>query len=227
MLIYKATNRINGKVYVGQTTSDNLRIRIGRHMSYGTQYFPRALRQYGIESFTFEIIDRASTQPELNAKEKQWIAALNSMCPNGYNLTAGGFGTSGWKASDEVRAKVSAAKRGKSVMTKSGRQRLREYQTGRKWSPEARAKMSASRKGRILNLSDETRALKSLAMVGNRFFLGRKHKPETIEKMRAAQKGRIITPEARQKLRIANLGKRASMETRQKMSLSQLVRYAA
>jgi group I intron endonuclease len=215
MLVYQATNLSNGKVYVGQTT-DSLQVRIRRHLSYGSQHFPRALRKYGLNSFRFTIIDTASTQEELDAKERDWIAKLNCQHPLGYNLTAGGGGASGWKASDETKAKISAAKIGKTPMTQEGKMRLAEYRRTHPASLETRHKLSAALTGRVFSATHRQRLSES--HLGHQQFLGRKHTPETIAKMRAAQKGRVISPEHREKLRIANLGKRASIEARLRMS---------
>jgi len=51
---------------------------------------PEQLRQdiekFGLENFDFEIVDSASTQEELNKKQKEYIKKNNSLEPNGYNL---------------------------------------------------------------------------------------------------------------------------------------------
>jgi len=51
---------------------------------------PEKLRQdiekYGLENFDFEIIDSASTQEDLDRKQKEYIKKYNSLEPNGYNL---------------------------------------------------------------------------------------------------------------------------------------------
>lgn len=93
-IIYKARNRVNGKLYVGQTIGP-LAHRIACH-AYGarkrskTNAFANAIRKYGLQSFSFEIIDEATTQKILDEKEKYWIKRLRSLSPNGYNLTTGG-----------------------------------------------------------------------------------------------------------------------------------------
>jgi len=96
MIIYKATNLVNGKNYVGQTTR-TLEKRKREHLTdykndkkTKSKYFYRSLNKYGEDSFVWESIDTAKTQDELNIKEKFWIKELNSISPNGYNLTNGG-----------------------------------------------------------------------------------------------------------------------------------------
>ena len=94
-IIYKATNSINGKVYVGQTKI-LLRDRIVAHLSQARcnagHYFHAAIRKYGQDAFAFEAIDSAVDAADLNAKEIHWITALDCRAPNGYNMSPGGDG---------------------------------------------------------------------------------------------------------------------------------------
>ena len=98
MIIYKATNTVNGKVYIGKTIN-KMRDRQKCHKSMslnGSQnYFHRAIRKHGWDSFTWQVIDTAETEEELNEKEKHWIAYYNSFGTGGYNMTIGGDGQSG------------------------------------------------------------------------------------------------------------------------------------
>jgi group I intron endonuclease len=107
MIIYLITNDINGKQYVGQTTQ-SLKRRWMEHIwdtNKGSTYaIHRAIRKYGAEHFHIKEIDIASSRSELNDKEKYWIAKLNTMYPNGYNLVEGGS-TPVW--TPEIREKVS------------------------------------------------------------------------------------------------------------------------
>lgn len=97
--IYKITNLINGKIYVGQ--SNNIERRFAQHKSpYEQERFSdkplyKAFKKYGIENFTFEIIEECIID-ELDIKEIYWIKELNSLVhQNGYNITAGGNGNVG------------------------------------------------------------------------------------------------------------------------------------
>lgn len=187
MIVYKAENRINGMVYVGQTVQ-SLETRISRHLSYGDSFFPRALRHYGRSAFEFSIIDRAKTKDELDAKECYWIGFYGCMAPVGYNLTEGGGGAVGWKATPEMRAKVSKAKLGKSNMTAEGKARLREYRLNNPMSAEARAKMSES--GKTRGFTEEHRKNLSKAnrqRVPVSGMLGKTHSEETKAKLRASR----------------------------------------
>ena len=128
MIIYKIENKINGKIYIGQTTV-GLKERIKGH-KYANYYIGRAIREYGLENFAIDVVEECKTLDELNEREMFWIAYYNCKVPNGYNLTDGGKGTPGRPASAETRAKIS-----KSL-------------TGKHHSKETRLKMSKMRKGR-------------------------------------------------------------------------------
>lgn len=109
-VVYKITNRVNGKVYVGQTTH-TLSRRFGEHRRYRTcPAIGAAIQKYGAENFSIEPIYYALDRYELNDKEQFLIKKFNSMYPNGYNLTTGG---EHFRMSKESAAKISVAMKGK------------------------------------------------------------------------------------------------------------------
>lgn len=90
MFIYKITNKINNKVYIGQTIRP-VQDRWKRHINDALQnildtHFARAIRYYSPENFIIETIDTATNQEELNQKEQYWIRFYDSIS-NGYNET--------------------------------------------------------------------------------------------------------------------------------------------
>ncbi len=90
-VIYKITNLINGKIYVGQTKR-SLKKRIREHcISKNTNGIEGAIKKYGIDNFKVEVIEECPVEM-LNEREIFWIKELNSKAPNGYNLTDGGEG---------------------------------------------------------------------------------------------------------------------------------------
>lgn len=94
MIIYKITNKQNGKMYIGQTIN-SLQDRWKRHQNDALNniidtHFARAIRYYGVDNFIVEIIDTATTQEELTKKEYYWINYYNST-QNGYNENNDGF----------------------------------------------------------------------------------------------------------------------------------------
>ena len=107
MIIYKITNKINNKIYIGLTTT-SLVNRWNSHKG-AAKSNPRhlycSMRKYGVENFEIEQIDEASTLEELGQLERKYIAQYNSKNPEiGYNLSAGG-GTS--SLDDNGRTKLS------------------------------------------------------------------------------------------------------------------------
>ena len=118
--IYKITNIVNGKVYIGQTINP-VKDRFQRHISDAIHHvidthFTRAINKYGKENFKWEIIDTASSREELNQKEEYWIRAYDA-CHNGYNTSVGGCACGGDTYSnienlDEIRKKISESKLG-------------------------------------------------------------------------------------------------------------------
>lgn len=93
-LIYKVTNDINDKVYIGKTTR-TLEIRWKDHQkdsSTTDNKFYYAIRKYGISHFTPITIEDNIPENELNNREIYWINFYNSY-KNGYNSTVGGEGS--------------------------------------------------------------------------------------------------------------------------------------
>lgn len=96
--IYKITNKINGKCYIGQSTDINDRWIKHRSRpfqindgSYDT-YLYRSIRKYGLDNFIFEVIEECSCD-ELNEREIFYIDFYNSHYTKcGYNMTFGGEG---------------------------------------------------------------------------------------------------------------------------------------
>lgn len=91
--IYKITNQLNNKTYIGQSCDIERRWREHRNSLYSSHCYDyplyRALRKYGLENFSFEILEKCSLE-ELNDKERDYIDKYNSILPNGYNQTLGG-----------------------------------------------------------------------------------------------------------------------------------------
>lgn len=226
MIIYKIINTVNGKIYIGQTIR-TLEERKKQHfrdafINISSCAIHRAMRKYGKDKFIFETLYLCLSKKDMDRKEKEMISKLNSVRPNGYNLTAGGEGLYGYKHTDAAKAKVSKANKGRKMsadeiearkkthphrkLTEEEKQRLISYSLGRKMTEEQKKKMSR---------------------------LGKKHSEETKAKMKEARKGRkpclgkTLSLETRQKISEANkgkqtfLGKKHTLETRAKMSMSQ------
>jgi group I intron endonuclease len=111
MIVYKATNLLNGKVYVGYTTK-TLSERIAAHLykancltqKHYTQAFKLALRKYGKDNFAWEELATCESKGEVCLLEQKFIQDLNCMTPNGYNMT---FGGEGGMPNEFVKQKIS------------------------------------------------------------------------------------------------------------------------
>lgn len=94
-IIYKVTNLVNGKVYIGQTVR-TLKGRISEHFynannGLKNEFFRNAILKYGKESFEWQEIDLGYDKNDLDKKEVYWISFYNSTNRNwGYNISIGG-----------------------------------------------------------------------------------------------------------------------------------------
>jgi group I intron endonuclease len=162
-IIYKTTNLINGKIYVGQDRYNNQ-----RYLGSG-RLLKESIKKHGIENFKKEVLEYCSLE-NLNEREAFWIAELNSASSSvGYNLTSGG--TQRYELSEEsrqlirdkralqdmshmckpqsqeVKDKISSSQRGK-IRTPEFKDRLSKYWKGKKFSEETKRKISESLKGK-------------------------------------------------------------------------------
>lgn len=122
MFVYKITNDKNNKVYIGQTIRP-IAQRFERHINDALNnvldtHFARAIRKYGRDSFSIEVIDTAINQDELNQKEQYWIRYYDSV-QSGYNETDAIYKSGGntYQSKSEedmqlIKQKISASKLG-------------------------------------------------------------------------------------------------------------------
>ena len=93
MHIYRITNIINDKMYIGQTIQKNPKMRWYDHCSRArngqTNHLYNSMRLYGAENFVWEIIDSANTLDDLNQKEQYWLSEYRKITEV-YNLREAG-----------------------------------------------------------------------------------------------------------------------------------------
>jgi group I intron endonuclease len=116
MIIYKITNLINGKCYIGQTRR-SLEVRWKRHKydNKACVALKRAIDKHGYNSFKVEKIDEAQSIEELNKLEINYIKKYDCIAPKGYNLRIGG---SSPKISEETRVKMSESRKGQDMSSR-------------------------------------------------------------------------------------------------------------
>lgn len=109
--IYKITNTINEKIYVGQTTG-TIEDRWTKHWQEAYAFrsdtiFARAIRKYGKENFIQEEIEFVELEEDLNDKEIFWIAELHSTIKDGnYNTSDGGSNSNTYKYKTEEEMEI-------------------------------------------------------------------------------------------------------------------------
>lgn len=95
MFIYKITNKINNKVYIGKT-KNSIKSRFSKHLKNAKNKVNRhlydSMNHYGYDNFEISLIEECQSLDELEEREKYWIKEFDSISPNGYNMTIGGDG---------------------------------------------------------------------------------------------------------------------------------------
>lgn len=111
--IYKITNLVSKKCYIGETKEENPEKRWKGHIqsmkrNQGCPALRDAIKKYGIEQFKFEILIICFDEDRF-IYEKEYIKKYNCQVPNGYNILAGGEGGGflGRQHSDETKKKIS------------------------------------------------------------------------------------------------------------------------
>lgn len=162
MCVYKITNTINGKVYIGQSrgvVAQRWRNHInasGNHISAIRQ----AIRKYGFDKFIFSVIDTALTNEDLNKKEEFWINELNTIAPNGYNLCSGGNLKKEFSEETKKKMSISGIARWNGVVGKNRKRLLLTDEEKETLKKIRIAKMAETKKGKPsprkgVKLSDE------------------------------------------------------------------------
>lgn len=180
MCIYTITNKVNSKVYVGQTT------RLAGERWYKHAWLSEkgsaisaAIKKYGIEAFEFAVIDNAETVNQLNHKEHFWVYRLNSLSPTGYNLLHGGKNRI---PSEETRRKMSEVRLG--IPSKPEHVAKRAEALRAHWAANPRSKKAEPEK--VDRQSPEFRKKCS------EIKLGKRHLKRTINKNNKTSKSGVF-----------------------------------
>lgn len=216
--IYAIINKINKKIYVGQTI--DIQSRWAKHISVSkdeTYNHPlyNSIRKYGLENFAIEQIDILETIDEVNNSETWWIKYLQTTdLNNGYNIQTGG---QEYTYTEEHKQKLSERMVGS-----------KNPFYGKKHNEETKAKIRAARLGS--KASDETKNKMSEQRGGeNNSMFGKKHSQKSKNAISNARKGKYLgednsfygkvhTEESKQKISAGNKGKIVTQETKDKIS---------
>jgi len=151
--IYRATNTVNGKVYIGHDSKWPSRMQGHLYASVTESersynfHFHRAIRKHGWDAFVWEPIYQSKDGEHCLTVMEPYFIELHDSYNTGYNRTLGGQGALGRVVSDETRKKVSNKLKGQK-RTPEQCKKYSEAFKGRIISPEHRAKQSAALKGR-------------------------------------------------------------------------------
>lgn len=191
-IVYLATNRVNGKRYVGATGRSLATRRRHHHWEVragkdGCRKFHRALRKHGFDAFDWSILETCDGMETAFVREAALIAEFRPE----YNLAAGGRGSTGRVATPEQRAHHSRMMKGRKVSPETIA-KLVAANTGRKRTPEQRERMGAARRGKPF--SEEHRRALSVA------HAGKKQSAEVIAKRMQSRLGKPLSAEHRAKI---------------------------
>ena len=175
MIIYKLTNKVNKKFYIGATTT-SLNQRKRNHFSNPRYHIGNAIKKYGKKNFIIKQIDEAKTIEELDTLENYYIKKLK---PH-YNILSGGMKK--FKLDDYTKQKISEYQ----MVAKLGN----TYRLGKTHTNKTKNQISNSLKGNSnklgktgYKLSEETKKKMSASRMGDNNPAKRK---EVREKLRLA-----------------------------------------
>ena len=155
-IIYKTTNKLNGKFYIGkhQTFNPN-----DGYLGSG-KGIRDAIKKYGRENFFKEVLFIFDTEEEMNAKEKEILTKEFVSTNENYNKGVGGEGGAqftGRKHSEETKNRIKEKLKG-SKLSDSSRKKISECNKKRKLSEETRNKLSEKTKLRFKEMTSNERA---------------------------------------------------------------------
>ena len=166
--VYKITNKINGKFYIGKHQTIDLN---DGYMGSG-KLLKRAIAKYGMDNFTKEILHTFDNELEMNVKEKELVVITETS----YNLCEGGQGGFGYINKNSLWLTETHRKAAVENRKKATEKLIELAKTNLEWKKkhsEITSLRHASKKENYVHS-----------------FLGKKHKPETIELMKLSALGK-------------------------------------
>ena len=225
--VYKITNTANGKAYIGISIHEPEKRRIKEHLSgRGNRLIANAIKKYGKDAFTYEILEADVFDEFLPDLEVAYIANHNTVAPHGYNLDSGGTHAI---PSAETRKKLSERQKGekhhfyRKKFSAKHRRNLSEAQRDKTLSADHRRKISEAQRGEKNHNFGKSPSADHRRKISE----SNKNKKRSADHRRRyseAQRGKTLSADHRRKISEAlkgekhpNYGKRHSVETRRKM----------
>jgi group I intron endonuclease len=221
--IYKITNLINGKFYIGSTIrAKHIRkyehfssLRLGSHYN---SYLQKSWNKYGEQSFKFEILEdfrfpiyyeQKYIGEYVVVREFYWVSLLNPE----YNIrTDITIGNTGCHHSEETKNKIRIANTGKQIgrkHSKETREKMRNARIGHVVSEETRLKISESNKGKTFNHTEETKEkIRNSSLLPYRITISR----ENQKKMAKMKIGCEVSDNTKRKIAMTLSGKNRIIE---------------
>jgi hypothetical protein len=205
MIIYKTTNLINNKIYVGKQLHNDRQNYLG-----SGKILKQAISKYGQQNFKKEILQECSSKPEWLEAEQLWIEKLNSRDKEvGYNLAIGGDGgktcEKPWNKGLKLGPLSEEQKKKQSETLKKRYQILPHPTLGHiPWNKGKKCKPPWNKGLKLGAMSEEQKIIHSIAMKGkNKRPKSEEHK----EKLSRALKGKRLPEESIRKSAAARKGK--------------------
>lgn len=210
-IIYKVTNLLNKKSYIGQTIKSidkrkyfHIRTALNKKSKIYKCKFYNALRKYGFENFKWEILEENIPVEFLHMKECEWILGLNTF-RSGYNSTIGGISPMlGKKHTEESKLKKSISSKGHEAWNKGKKHteetklKMKINRKPRKWTEEERQRASVRMKNSnpmknkdVAAKVSKARIDKEIARGENHPMFGKHFSNESKEKMSKSHKSLI------------------------------------
>lgn len=218
--IYGIKNKVNGKIYVGQ--SSNVKARLYNHKSalkhdmHMNDHLQKAWNKYGEFNFNFFIIEELDSIDKLNEKEIFWIDKYNANNREyGYNRCEGGGGSRGYKHTEEALLKIKEASTGSNHPFYGKKhsfesiEQMRKSKIGKKMDEETKRKIGESEKGEKHHYYGKNRDEEVKRKISNK-LKGRKLPEDTKNKMSESKKGIRFSEEwktnlSKSKLKLSDL----------------------
>jgi len=148
MYIYKITNNLNNKIYIGLSS---------KTPEETTDYYGSgvvinlALDKHGKHNFTKTILERNITDIDLLSERERHYIKLYDATNKGYNITKGGRGVLGYKHTEETKQKIAESNRLKGPRSEETKQKIREANSGVPFTKERCEKIRKALKGRKMS----------------------------------------------------------------------------
>ena len=201
MVIYKTTNLVTGKIYIGKDSKND-----PQYLGSGIKLC-RSIEKHGRENFKKEILETCQSADELNIREKHWISVTNSTDNRiGYNIALGGDGGDIFNQLTEEQKLLSLKKRNLTKTEKSLEERerekiLRSERTKEVWHrPGHRENIRSKLLGRKITWKDKIGTSNKIRYASHP---PKKISEETRQKLSDSQRGKydkIISVEIQDKI---------------------------